>query len=65
MDSGFPTLGDWYDRITANTATTLRYVYVAFSNDGRLLPGGVVLCLLLIVGLIILVGVKIFHREES
>lgn len=59
MDSGFPGLGDWWNRIATNTATTLRSLYLAFSNEERLLPGGVVVCLLICGGL----AAELAHRR--
>jgi hypothetical protein len=50
MDSGFPSPGEWIERIVGNGAATLRAVYIMLSNQYRVVPKGVVICALAATG---------------
>jgi hypothetical protein len=50
VDSGFPGVVDWYERITGNGAKTIRLIVAAFSNDEQLSVAALVVVLLLTVG---------------
>ncbi len=50
LDSGFPTLADWYARISLNARTIVRLIYVTLANQSRVGIAGVVLYGFLVAG---------------
>jgi 4-amino-4-deoxy-L-arabinose transferase-like glycosyltransferase len=50
MDSGFPSPGEWIERIVSNGEATLRAIYIMLSNQYRVVFSGVVICALAAAG---------------